>query len=398
VRYDITNTGTVGLLCVPSEAFPGDGLTDNNPELTPPQSQGEIAAGGLLTVDVVNACSDQLAASEPDTGTIGCFCRDRAGALTNIRVTDSDDANFFCKDPALQVTKVCEPQDAGLNAVNINVCNEGDQDLVNCDVTDTYVPEDPLCDDGTTGTAVDLTVAPDLFNVPIGQCVPVSGSIASLTAQTCNTVSVTCEVEGSGGKTIIDISEDECEVQGEDCLTRTPGFWGTHPHITDDFLPLFNCGIDITTVDVPGGEQSAIEDMCSVGKDAKTLSVYPQQVQLERQCMAALLNVAATASLEGSCETAFPGTTELIAECCTAADSVCSSALAPGVENADGRTINDCIGDLDAFNNNDSAEPDVTGTIFESPGPADPSLCQDAKNNGNLNDRPRATNSKGKKN
>jgi hypothetical protein len=82
VRYEITNTGQVGLNCVPSGGFPGDGLTDNNPELTPPQDQGDIAAGDTVTVDVTNPCSDTLAASEPDTGTIACFCRDGEGNLT----------------------------------------------------------------------------------------------------------------------------------------------------------------------------------------------------------------------------------------------------------------------------------------------------------------------------
>ena len=102
--------------------------------------------------------------------------------------------------------------------------------------------------------------------------------------------------------------------------------------------------------------------------------------------MAALLNVNATEQFFGaSCDSAFTGVGEMIAECCTAPDSVCTSELTPAGVAMNGRSINDCIGDLDAFNNSDAAEPlDLDGTPFSQPGPADPGQCQDSKNNGFL--------------
>jgi hypothetical protein len=61
----------------------------------------------------------------------------------------------------------------------------------------------------------------------------------------------------------------------------------------------------ITTTD-SGVQGSATEDICSVGRDAQTLNFFPQQLQLERQCMAANLNVAATIEGGGDCVGAFP--------------------------------------------------------------------------------------------
>ncbi len=405
VQYDISVLGSVGVVCTPSEQFPGNGLTDTNPLLLPGAVDLGVLSPGASVHQVQRDCSDALDDNEPDTGTLNCFCLDRGGQPTDIPVSASDDANFACRQPNLTVTKVCAPQDAGANAVNITVIgglSPDEANLVNCQVTDTYFPEDPLCDDGTTGTAVPLTVTPAAFDLaaaaPPNQ-VAVTGQIQGLLETACNTVSVTCQIAESGGKTITRVAEDECEVRRGECLTRTPGFWGTHPHITQQVLastPITNCGVLMTsTLDSVQG--SATEDMCSVGTDPKTKQVYDQQVQLERQCMAALLNVAATEQFfEASCDAAFAGAAEMIAECCTAENSVCRSSLAPGEPGLDQRTINSCIQALDAFNNNDEAEPDVAGTIFESPGPADPSECQDSKNNGFLNARPRRTVCKGK--
>ena len=85
-----------------------------------------------------------------------------------------------------------------------------------------------------------------------------------------------------------------CHPPGEGCLTRTPGYWGTHPEITAKFLDpaLESCGEELTTTAV-GVTGSITEDLCSVGKDHK-LYGSPQEAQLVRQCAAAALNIAAS--------------------------------------------------------------------------------------------------------
>jgi hypothetical protein len=165
---------------------------------------------------------------------------------------------------------------------------------------------------------------------------------------------------------------------GEGCLTHTPGFWGNHPLITDRFLPLPVCGVELDTVlagsgtaTTPPGSTSATEAICSVGNDHKILG--PQLTQLVRQCTAALLNVAASASGGGNCPGDFPDLESLLTGCCGPM-SVCTGDPVPML------TIQSCIDQLDAFNNSPDTLPPFGP--FVSPGPADPSQCQEARNNG----------------
>ncbi len=163
-----------------------------------------------------------------------------------------------------------------------------------------------------------------------------------------------------------------CHEKEEDkgCLTRTPGYWGTHPEITFQFLPVTSCGVSLGSV-TAGQSNSIIEDLCSVGKDHKQYD-SPQEAQLVRQCAAAALNIEASESLGGSCTAG----SAVFARCC----SSCGDP-APG-----------CIEDLDAFNN--SAD-----TLLEDGGEinlchelglacdADPGACQAANGNGFVIDR-----------
>jgi hypothetical protein len=158
-------------------------------------------------------------------------------------------------------------------------------------------------------------------------------------------------------------------VPGEGCLLRTPGFWGNHPHITSLFLPLTVCGVNLNTVEA-GSETSATEAICSVGNDGQILG--PQLTQLVRQCTAALLNVTASAVGGGNCPGDFPTLESLLNGCC-GAESVCTGAPVEGL-------IQFCIDQLDAFNNSPDTLPPFDP--FVSPGPADPSKCQDSRNNG----------------
>jgi hypothetical protein len=128
-------------------------------------------------------------------------------------------------------------------------------------------------------------------------------------------VEVICDIVGSR-KQVRDTSSDVCEVPGDGCFTRTPGYWGTHPDSTLWALNggLATCGVLINNVGT--GQGSAIEDMCSIGKDAKPNQTTNTQLQLERQCMAAALNLNASRLLDGNCESEMPGIMDDFGDCC----------------------------------------------------------------------------------
>ena len=167
-------TGTVGVICEPSDNFPGHGLTDTNPEiLNFSFAVGTLAAGFSGIVDpfpadtfaegVQRQCSDSLDDAEPNTASITCFCLDGGGQPTTIEVSDSDDSNFSCVSPALGLTKECLPQESTGLSTTVNLTSTvaaGFAAVDSCILTDNYFPEDPLCDDGTTGSSVGAPGSP----------------------------------------------------------------------------------------------------------------------------------------------------------------------------------------------------------------------------------------------
>lgn len=376
VQYTASNTGTAELRnCM---------VTDSNTAvLGGAQSLPDIPMSGEESfIDNDQDCSDSLDDLEPNTAMVVCDCF-FDGVDTGQNASDEDGANFECQQPGMQVSKDCtDPNvETGENDVAITVTNSADATLINCTADDNIHLDDPSCPADGTPTPVALQVDSGSLAaiVPAG-VVELSNvnPIGPLTAAACNQVSVTCEIQDSGGKTITNTSDDLCNPpQGEGCLTRTPGFWGTHPHVTGTFLPLEVCGISLDTTDanMPG---SATEDMCGTGgPDFNPNSTSPQQLQLIRQCTAAALNIAATQSGEGDCEAQVEGLTARMAECC-GADSLCDSGASPSDISGSG-----CIEFLDAFNNLDDTL-DPFGP-FMSPGPANPEECQEANGNGFVN-------------
>ena len=161
-----------------------------------------------------------------------------------------------------------------------------------------------------------------------------------MSADACNEVAVSCAQAGTGA-TVTATDDTVCPGQGEGCFTRTPGFWGNHPDITEEFLNVQVCGVTIET-SWPADGTSAIEAICSVGQDGRILG--PQLTQLVRQCTAAALNIAASTEGGGNCTAEFPNLARQMDACCDAR-SVCT-----GTE-SEGFTVESCIEALDAFNN-----------------------------------------------
>ena len=160
---------------------------------------------------------------------------------------------------------------------------------------------------------------------------------------------------------------------------------------------IWNCGLLMTETESKTAN-SAIEDMCSIGKDHKSAQTTNTQLNLERHCMAAALNLAATTLMEGgTCDSEYPGIQSAFNECCGTPAPLEDDDLLSVCNGGDGggtRDISGCIGVIGMFNElsdgNDLDEmdlcPDNEFTGFESPCSADSSLCRDAKGNNWLNE------------
>ena len=161
----------------------------------------------------------------------------------------------------------------------------------------------------------------------------------------------------------------DCAEPAEECLTRTAGFWGTHPHITAQFDPIIVCGKTLDTTDA-GVCNSDSEALCVApgGEANRRCDRNPAYASLVRQLAAAKLNLNASVANGGDCGAAIAAR---IAECeakfCGASQSRISGS--------------GCIEDLDAFNNSQDTFA-ITPAPFDSPGPADPTQCTAANGNG----------------
>jgi hypothetical protein len=154
------------------------------------------------------------------------------------------------------------------------------------------------------------------------------------------------------------------------CLTRTPGFWGTHPDITaqflsfgdHDYLPV--CGKKLTTVDL--GSCSAIQAMCVANGTVKD-DEQTQMSSLIRQIAAARLNLRATWSQHGGCTDELEN---MVGTCDVLCKKVDRGILSFDDSKSD---ITDCIDSLNDFNNMMDTLPDFGP--FINPGPANSATC-----------------------
>ncbi|HKV09694.1 MAG TPA: hypothetical protein VJ725_16250 [Thermoanaerobaculia bacterium] len=249
-----------------------------------------------------------------------------------------------------------------------------------------------------------------------GSCFGATSPVAkcdntNLATGSCFTMTVTFAGEltglGSGPMAVVDKEATTCTAScmagpscnrcnppppGQECLTRTIGFWGNHPWITNNYVPVTVCGKSlgcsggISTTSSPaclaGTCDSVIEGLCSVpGSELKSNTAY---VSMVRQMTAAQLNLNATAShfIGATCSAFTYGGKNIqqwIADC----ESLCG---------ADEATISasGCIEALDAFNNSEDTGFDVTPSPFDRPpvddfgkiSGADSKQCGKAQGNG----------------
>lgn len=242
----------------------------------------------------------------------------------------------------------------------------GDGVMLTCGVSE----KDPSCDiSGTPGTdfvAKCDVVAPS--NLDAGECatfrITIAGEMPTLGPGAASTV--TKAGPGCVGDCILGPSCSPCTPPPPDdhCLTRTAGFWGTHPAVTAQFLPVTVCG-KVLNGTAAGSCDSVTEALCvAPGRELKGMTSYAQMV---RQLAAAKLNLEATADNGGSCGGAIAGRIAACEALCGASDG----AIA----------LSGCIDDLADFNESQDTFP-VTPAPFDSPGSAAPASCQKANGNG----------------
>src|SRR5438552_224729 len=229
VRYAVGNAGTADLL--------NCSIGEGNPGFPGTVSVGSLAGACVADVDCGNAqatcvngacvfrsgassaaCSATLSAAEPDKATVTCDCTPTPG---EVQATAFDEANFQCQTPGLTVTKDCALRDTnGNSAVTITVTNTGSAALANCKVTDTNLTgESCTTPPGLPAAEISVAVSPNMFDLGVGApAVTATGTITGLTQDSCNTVSVTCDIVGSVDpnnpghpKTLSASAQDTCE-------------------------------------------------------------------------------------------------------------------------------------------------------------------------------------------
>jgi len=265
----------------------------------------------------------------------------------------------------------------GQSCSNDNSCRPG-----MCALTNDYCLNNGQC--GPTPVASCTAID----GVEAGDCIVMTLEIAGETAGL-----------GSGPMVVVDREQDVCtsacmqgpscdvcdEVpEGEQCLTRSLGFFGTHPWITNDYGPVVVCGKTLVCDGADDGESNPscenghcddiMEGLGSIPSELKGTEPY---VAMIKQLTAAKLNLNATdALLDASCSSfcwdpaarlqvdsedgECPENTETIQEVIERCEGLCS-ANKPTISNSG------CIEALDGFNTSQDVLDDSTPAPFDRP-------------------------------
>ncbi|HLC03214.1 MAG TPA: hypothetical protein VJK02_09270 [Anaerolineales bacterium] len=163
---------------------------------------------------------------------------------------------------------------------------------------------------------------------------------------------------------------DRCDgdEDGRACLTRTIGFWGTHPWITNDYDPVTVCG---KTLDCSGADDGKSNPSCTVGictsimeglgSIPSELSSNQPYVSMIKQLTAAKLNLSATADLvEGATCASFRHDGRTIQDWISTCEGLCGA-------NKSTISGSGCIEALNAFNNSQDVGFAQTPPPFDRP-------------------------------
>src|SRR5437667_82845 len=285
-------------------------------------------------------------------------CSDTDGNLCTTAGCEKNAAEVgVCLQTHTQKTD-CTVNECNLGCVPATGLCTAKDDSTPCSDTDGNLCTTAGCEKNAAGVGVCLQTHTQKTDCTVNECnlgcVPATGLCTAKDDSTpcsdtdgnlCTTAG--CEKNAAGVGVCLQTHQGMTTCGG--CFTRTPGFWGTHPVITQKVLGngLPSCGLVVNTT-AAATPVSSTEDICSVGTDSGANHTSPQPLQLIRHCISAALNLAATAHAPqpGDCNSVFPGITQMFNTCCTGPTRVCDSGASPGAIDASG-----CIGTLDRFNN-----------------------------------------------
>ncbi|MDX1503385.1 MAG: hypothetical protein R3325_13565 [Thermoanaerobaculia bacterium] len=370
----------------------------------PAQAQGDTCPADFCDEPVLSLCDGggflvTLVDYQPAPSSTSGFasytyeiCSPQAGTcVSTVRPGESCLDNNFCRtrgqstDPAAYCTRTCSVDsfrdlshyDVGLPVPGQSCLSEGTAITGSCTGGPFSVGPDGSC-----GSAF---VAKCDAGLAVGNCYQMTISIAGeLNSPGLGAAfQISKESTDCNESCIAGPSCDPCDgppVTGEQCLTRTRGFWGTHPHLIQssdprslDLLPVTVCGTPVGTVQ--SGYCSTSEALCTSAADRRSNPTY---LTLAAQLTAAKLNLAATSAVtdgEGTCDDwLYEGQTiqQWISYCeagfCGASKQAISGS--------------GCIEALDDFNNSQDVGFDETPFPFDAPGPALTDQCQLARGNG----------------
>ncbi|MHC4609899.1 MAG: hypothetical protein ACYS7M_06080 [Planctomycetota bacterium] len=339
---------------------------------------------GVCTGDGTTPCLDHgkcLQGGNPPGGTCTRECAaDEFSGLSHFNIDFPDLGGESCltEENFVGGSCACTAGSSGSCSVDSSIvlgdgsCYSGESTVAKCDETN-MAPGDCI--------EMELEIAGESNELGLGVAIVVSKE-----SQDCN--------ESCLAGPSCERCDDPNQPGGNgECLTRTLGFWGTHPWITNDYAPVTVCGETIgcygasdglSNPSCPAGTcESIMEALGSAGGELKHGSAY---VSLIRQLTAAKLNLAATdAAAPGAfcSDWTFQGKSiQAWLEACEA-NKFCNGSQSVISEYG-------CIEALDNFNNSlDTGFPQPPAGFDRPPvddfgniSGADPRGKRDAKQNG----------------
>lgn len=325
------------------------------------------------------ACLDNSFCQRKGQATDPAAMCSRACATDSFRGLSHFDATF----PSLLTSACVTPQtEVSGSCAAVDKNNDGVYPTVG-----SFVLGDSSCFVGDSAATVAKC---DNTSMEPGDCIDMTLMIAGETTGLGSGASIVVDKEATTCTSSC-LAGPSCEPCGGDdpgpnhCLTRTLGFWGTHPWITNNFAtdaaPVTVCGKPLDCDDPDDGKSfpSCTAGTCDsvvegLGSNPGTeLSTNQPYVSLIKQLTAAKLNLAATAALappeSAICtEWSYGGKTvsEWVAFC---EGTLTATGLTGGFCLANKAQVSSsgCIEALDAFNNSQDSGFETTPAPFDRP-------------------------------
>jgi len=342
------------------------------------QSSGATSYVYEISSPPAGTCSSTVRPGEPCLD--NSFCRTKGN--------QSDPAAYCSRECAVDTFRGLSHFDATFPQLTTASCvSPNDQISGSCSAVDknndgvfptvgNFVRGDASCFSGDSSAFVAKC---DGTNIEPGDCIEMTLSLSGETTGLGRGAAIVVDKEGTSctSSCLAGPSCESCDPDSSPnhCLTRTIGFWGTHPWITNDFStdagPVTVCGRPLDCDDLDDGmsNPSCLAGTCDsvmegLGSNpGGELSANQTYVSLVKQLTAAKLNFRATTMLAptGSAictDWTYRGKT--ISEWFAYCEGLCGASKSQ-------ISGSGCIEALDAFNNSEDSGFEQTPGAFAQP-------------------------------